>query len=161
MTQPKHELLAQRLTQILIQLNEGQTLEPAALAAEFGVNLRTIQRDLSERLGFLELVKIEGSGKTQYRLHPSALGKLTTQDLRRFASLAGVQGLFPNLDHRFLRELFDQRVESAWLVKGPAYEENSNHQHRFALLEQAIQQRQSRARWAKPHRQDLRTGAPL
>ena len=149
MPQRDHEQLAQRLTHILIKLNEGQALEPAALAQEFGVNLRTIQRDLSERLGFLPFEKVEkpdGQGsapKTQYRLHPSALGKLTLQDLRRFASLAGVQGLFPDLGSGFLRELFDQRVESAWLVKGPAYEDNSARQSLFAQLEHAIHQRQS------------------
>lgn len=151
MPQRNHEQLAQRLTHILIKLNEGQALEPAALAEEFGVNLRTIQRDLSDRLGFLPFEKVEkpdvqdiGSPtKNQYRLHPSALGKLTAQDLRRFASLAGVQGLFPDLGSGFLRELFDQRVESAWLVKGTTYEDNSARQPLFAQLEQAIRQRQS------------------
>ena len=134
-----HELLAQRLTQILLKLNDGQALEPAALAEEFGVNLRTIQRDLNERLAFLPLDK---TGAT-YSLHASALGKLTLQDLRRFASLAGVQGLFPDLSLDFLRELFDNRVESAWLVKGPHYEDHSDHKMQFAQLEQAILQRQT------------------
>jgi len=75
----------------------------------------------------------------QYRLHPSALGKLT----RLFASLAVVLFFFPDLGSTFLRELFDQRVESAWLVKGPAFEYNSARQPLFAQLEQAIRQRQS------------------
>ncbi len=126
-----HELLAQRLTQILIQLNQGQALEPAALAEEFGVTLRTIQRDLNERLAFLPIDKTGGT----YRLQASALGKLTLQDLRRFASLAGVQGLFPDLSLDFLRELFDQRVESAWLVKGPQYEDHSDHKAQFDALQ--------------------------
>ena len=143
MPQRDHEQLAQRLTHILIKLNEGQALEPAALAEEFGVNLRTIQRDLNERLGFLPFEKVEkadGQGKTLYRLQPSTLGKLTVQDLRRFASLAGVQGLFPDLSTGYLGELFDQRIETAWLVKGPSFEDNSARQPLFAQLEQAIHQ---------------------
>jgi len=139
MSQSDHDLLAQRLTHILIKLNQGLALEPAALAEEFGVNLRTIQRDLNERLGFLPFEKSSG----QYRLQASALGKLNLQDLRRFASLAGVQGLFPDLSLDFLRELFDQQVETAWLVKGPQYEDHSDSKVQFAQLEQAILQRQT------------------
>ena len=137
--QGDHDLLAQRLTQILIQLNQGKTLEPSALAKQFGVNLRTIQRDLNERFSFLPLEKSGG----QYKLHPSALGKLSLLDLRRFASLAGVQGLFPDLSAEFLRELFDTRTESAWLIKGPQYEDHSQHEAIFSLLKQAILQYQT------------------
>lgn len=135
----EHDLLAQRLTQILIQLNQGKSLEPSALAKQFGVNLRTIQRDLNERFSFLPLEKSGG----QYKLHPSALGKLSLLDLRRFASLAGVQGLFPDLSAEFLRELFDTRTETAWLVKGPQYEDHSQHEANFSLLKQAILQYQT------------------
>jgi predicted DNA-binding transcriptional regulator YafY len=129
-----HEVLAQRLTQIISKLNQGEALVPAALAEEFGVTLRTIQRDLNERLNFLPFEKADG----RYRLHPSALGKLTLQDMRQFASMAGVQGLFPDLSHQFLRELFDSRIESAWLVKGPEYEDHSGREAVFAQLGQAI-----------------------
>jgi predicted DNA-binding transcriptional regulator YafY len=122
-----HEVLAQRLTQIISKLNQGEALVPAALAEEFGVTLRTIQRDLNERLNFLPFEKADG----RYRLHPSALGKLTLQDMRQFASMAGVQGLFPDLSHQFLRELFDSRIESAWLVKGPEYEDHSGREASF------------------------------
>lgn len=139
MQTPEHELLAQRLTQILSKLNQGEAISPSALAKEFGVTLRTIQRDLNDRLSFLPFEKADG----QYRLHPSALGKLTLQDMRQFASMAGVQGLFPDLSHRFLRELFDNRIESAWLVKGPEYEDHSGREAIFAHLGQAITARQS------------------
>lgn len=138
MSNRDHEQLAQRLTHILIKFNQGEALRPAALAEEFGVDPRTIQRDLGERLGFLPLEKTKG----QYRLHPSALGKLNLQDLRRFASLAGVQDLFPDLSLTFLRELFDHRVESAWLVKGPEFEDHSGQQALFKQLETATLQRQ-------------------
>jgi predicted DNA-binding transcriptional regulator YafY len=129
-----HEALAQRLTQILFKFNQGEHLTPAALAEEFGVTLRTIQRDLSDRLGFLPIEKVKG----KYHLHPSALGKLTLQDMRQFASMAGVQGLFPDLSQQFLRELFDSRVEQAWMVKGPEYEDHNGREAIFAQLSQTI-----------------------
>ena len=49
-----------RLVQILKKLNQGQKLDPKALANEFGVNLRAIQRDLNERFAFLNLEKVDG-----------------------------------------------------------------------------------------------------
>jgi predicted DNA-binding transcriptional regulator YafY len=44
-----HDTLVFRLAQILVKLNQGEKLDPQGLADEFGVNLRTIQRDLNER----------------------------------------------------------------------------------------------------------------
>ena len=70
---PKHQdTIAYRLTEILRRLNEGEKLEPHALVEEFGVNLRTIQRDLNERFAFLELEKKDGV----YTINRLRLGKL-------------------------------------------------------------------------------------
>lgn len=86
-----HEKLPHRLTQILARLNDGQTLDPRALAEEFGVSLRTMQRDLTQRFAFLGLERIDGG----YRLDPGRLGQIHSADLERFACLAGIQGLYP------------------------------------------------------------------
>jgi predicted DNA-binding transcriptional regulator YafY len=98
------------------------------------VNLRTVQRDLNERFAYLPLEKIEG----RYRLDPAFLGKLSTKDIERFASLAGVRGLFPSLSDEFLRDIFDARIQSALLVKGHHYEDLAGKEALFRLLEQAI-----------------------
>ena len=45
---------------IAYRLTEGGKPEPHALMEEFGINLRTTQRDLSERFAFLELEKKNG-----------------------------------------------------------------------------------------------------
>src|SRR5450830_497977 len=103
-----------RLVQILKKLNQGERLNPKALAEEFNVNLRAIQRDLNERFSFLQLEKTDGL----YHVHPTLLGKLSLRDVGRFAGLAGVRGLFPSLSDEFLREIFDARIQSALLVKG-------------------------------------------
>lgn len=129
-----HDTLARRLTEILIKLNQGERLDPQQLAHEFGVNLRTIQRDLNERFGFLPLDKKDGL----YSLDPAYLGRLGLADLDRFASLAGVRGLYPSLCDKFLRDLLDSRLQSALLVKGPQYEDLGSRQHDFKQLEQAI-----------------------
>ena len=129
-----HDTLVYRLAQRLVQLNQGEALDPQALAEEFGVNLRTIQRDLNVRFAYLPLVKREG----RYQLDPVYLGKLSTRDIERFASLAGVHGLFPSLSDEFLRDIFDSRIQSALLVKGHNYEDRAGKEEQFRLLERAI-----------------------
>ena len=57
MTTGNHDTLVYRLAQILVKLNQGEKLDPLTLADEFGVNLRTIQRDLNVRFAYLPLQK--------------------------------------------------------------------------------------------------------
>lgn len=129
-----HDTLVYRLAQILVKLNQGEKLDPQALAEEFGVNLRTIQRDLNVRFAYLPLEKVDG----HYRLDPSFLGKLNTRDIERFASLAGIRGLFPSLSDDFLRDIFDNRIQTALLIKGHHYEDIAGKEALFRQLEQAI-----------------------
>ena len=129
-----HDTLVFRLAQILVKLNQGEKLDPQSLAGEFGVNLRTIQRDLNVRFGYLPLQKSDGC----YHLDPAFLGKLSTKDIERFAGLAGVRGLFPSLSDEFLRDIFDTRVQAALLVKGHHYENLAGKEPMFNALEKAI-----------------------
>jgi predicted DNA-binding transcriptional regulator YafY len=134
MTTGTHDTLVYRLAQILVKLNQGEKLDPLSLADEFGVNLRTIQRDLNVRFAYLPLQKTDG----RYHLDPAYLGKLSTRDIERFASLAGVRGLFPTLSDDFLGDIFDSRMQSALLVKGHNYENLSGKEELFRQLERAI-----------------------
>lgn len=134
MVNNNHETLVFRLAQILVKLNQGERLDPQSLADEFRVNLRTIQRDLNERFAYLPLKKVDG----RYLLEPSFLGKLSTRDIERFATLAGVKGLFPSLSDDFLRDIFDTRIQAALLVKGHHYEDLRGKEALFRQLEEAI-----------------------
>ena len=134
MTGANHDTLCRRLAMMLMKLNQGDSLDPKELSEEFGVNLRTIQRDLNERFGYLPLQKSDG----RYRLEPAFLGKLSTRDIERFASLAGVRGLFPSLSDDFLRDIFDARLQGALLIKGHHYEDLSGKEGLFKQLERAI-----------------------
>jgi predicted DNA-binding transcriptional regulator YafY len=129
-----HDTLVYRLAQMLVYLNQGERLDPEDLADKFGVNLRTIQRDLNERFAYLPLQKTEG----RYHLDPVFLGKLSTKDIQRFAALAGVRGLFPSLNDDFLRDIFDARAQEALLIKGHHYEDLAGKEQIFRDIEQAI-----------------------
>jgi predicted DNA-binding transcriptional regulator YafY len=134
LTAANHDTLVRRLVMILIKLNQGEKLDPRQLAHEFDVNLRTVQRDINERFSYLPLEKSDG----KYYLNPAFLGKLALKDIERFASLAGVAGLFPTLSEDFLREIFDARIQSALLIKGHHYEDLRGKEESFKKLEQAI-----------------------
>jgi predicted DNA-binding transcriptional regulator YafY len=133
-TTQDHETLVARLARILIRLNQGEVLDPKALAEEFQVHPRTIQRDLNERFAYLPLKK-EGNG---YRLESFYLGKLTTSDIQQFAAIAGIKGLFPSLNNGFLKSVLDATVSQAYLVKGHHYEDTQGYAHLFQPLESAI-----------------------
>lgn len=138
MASDNHDTLVYRLAQMLVKLNQGEKLNPQALADEFGVNLRTIQRDLNVRFAYLPLQKTNG----YYHLDQTFLGKLSIKDVDRFAGLAGVRGLFPSLTDDFLRDIFDARIQAAVMVKGHNYEDMAGKETVFRILEQAIVGRQ-------------------
>jgi predicted DNA-binding transcriptional regulator YafY len=138
MASDNHDTLVYRLSQMLVKLNQGEKLNPQALAEEFGVNLRTVQRDLNVRFAYLPLQKTNG----YYHLDPTFLGKLSTKDVDRFAGLAGVRGLFPSLSDEFLRDIFDARIQAAVMVKGHNYENLAGKETDFRHLEGAIVGRQ-------------------
>lgn len=138
-TESKEPSYAIRLVTILQKLNNGDKLQPKALAKELGVDLRTIQRYLSDQFSFLKLERVDG----YYQMQSHLLGKLTSRDVERFASLAGVRGMFPWLNDEFLREMLDTQLQSALLVKGPPIEELTvSQQILFGQLENAIRNHQ-------------------
>lgn len=136
MTQGHHDTIAYRLSQILMKLNQGDHLDPAELAEEFGTHIRTIQRDLKVRMAYLPLLKTRG----RYHLEPAYLGKLNFNDIERFATLAGVKGLFPSLSRDFLKDALSEKSDPAWVVRGHHYEDLSGHQEIFDWLKDAINQ---------------------
>ena len=129
-----HDTLVYRLSQILMKFNRGEPLHINALAAEFGVHPRTIQRDLNERLGELPLTRV-GSCYTLDQVH---LDKYQLRDVQRFAKTAGVEHLFPNLLAQ-LRGVSGQVASSSAIsVRGHEYESLAGFESAFAQLERAI-----------------------
>jgi len=137
MTSGSHDTLVHRLSLMLLKLNQGEALDPRALAEEFGVNLRTIQRDLNRRFTYLPLHKSDG----RYRLDPAFLGQFTAKDVQAFAALAGVQELFPHLTDEFLRDVFDAGMRRSVLVRGHHHESLAGREVTFRLAERAIADR--------------------
>ena len=54
-----HDKISIRLIQIIMKFNNGEKSSVEELAAEFNVNIRTIQRDLNERLSYLSKAELK------------------------------------------------------------------------------------------------------
>lgn len=83
------ETIARRLALIIATLMQGEAVNLRQLASITGVCERTIQRDLNDRLSFLQLIR---NGNI-YRL---AKTPRQTRELDEFANSMGLTGLFPD-----------------------------------------------------------------
>lgn len=129
-----HDKIATRLAIILNKLNSNERFSIEDLIDEFNVTKRTIQRDLNERLSYLPIKK----ENNLYFLEEYYLGKLNFNDIKTFATLSGIKELYPNLSEEFLKSILDDTVSKAYLIKGHNYENVSDKQDEFKLIEKSI-----------------------
>ncbi len=113
-----HDKLAVRLAQILMRFNNGGRFSLEELASEFNVDIRTIQRDLNQRLSFMPIKKENG----KYFLESFVLGKLSVKDIQNFAMLSRIQELYPKLDEDFITDLLNSKVNSIFMIKNNGFE---------------------------------------
>ncbi|EOW5941179.1 DeoR family transcriptional regulator [Escherichia coli O13,129,135:H11] len=114
----KHDKLGYRLGLILTRLNNGESLAVRELSEEFNVCEKTIRRDLTQRLSYLNLIRQNG----RYRLSDGVLGQRSNADLRHFTRILGIEGLFPRWDDRLLSIFRFQRQdlrEQLQVLRGP------------------------------------------
>lgn len=71
-----HDKLGMRLGIILTELFSGKTVELETLSLEFNVSVRTIQRDLNERLMYLPISNTRGT----YKLDPTYLARIVSSN---------------------------------------------------------------------------------
>lgn len=129
-----YDKIATRLAQIIYKLNNGERFTQQELVEEFNVDMRTIQRDLHERLTSLPIEKQNG----YYSLASYALGKLTMQDIQNFAILSGIQSLYPALDRKFMSDLLSIKLNTSYLVKHQGFEDISSKRDLFEQISGAI-----------------------
>lgn len=65
----RHDRLAVRLSVVISRLMAGESLSIQALADEFGVSERTLQRDFHQRLGHLDIIQDNGFYRLNCDLH--------------------------------------------------------------------------------------------
>lgn len=110
--------LAERLAEIIGMLNNGESICTTSLAERFSTSERTIQRDITQRLSFLSLIKSDNL----WKMDTQSIGKLSHKVIQNFAAISGIRELYPTLDDNFLKSIMDVEHVSAFLVKPHNYE---------------------------------------
>lgn len=133
--------LAERITEIIGMLNNGESVNTKQLAEQFETSERTIQRDITERLRFLSLIKSDKG----WKMDTQSIGKLSQKVIKNFAAISGIRDMYPTLDDDFLKSLMDVEQQSAFLIKPHHYESLSNQPSKllFNKLETAITRSES------------------
>ena len=157
----KGQKLAQRITHILALLYQGDTIDKHQLAEQFGVAVRTIERDLGERLaGIIE--PTDGGG---WQLRPEHRASIPATHLGSYARMAGVQHVFPDRSLPWLIRQLETPADARGLQVQPAPEEDIAAPH-FAALQAACQQHRpcrftysGKAREVQPYRLIHKGGA--
>ena len=132
--------LAERLTKIIVMLNNGIHLDLKSLAGEFGVSKRTLDRDIERLSSCLPLQ--QNSQTKKFYLERHYLGQLKPQDIKNFAQLSGIAQLYPSLDISFLREILDSRASSIYSAKGSSSEDATLLTVFFEMFSTAIEKSQ-------------------
>ena len=152
----KGEKLAQRLSYILALLHQGDMIDKRQLARSFQVDVRTIERDLNERLYGVA----ERNTAGHWQLTHAARSTIPTRHLHAYAALVGTQHLFPDGSLRFLLEQLDVPEPQRAMQVHPVSGEDLNGQNlQFTQLQAAIQARhechfvyKDKPRHAQPYR---------
>jgi predicted DNA-binding transcriptional regulator YafY len=135
MKNDRDKILA-RLSSILGKLNAGESVIVSELAEEYGVSIKTIDRDIKA----FSFLPIRSDKKGCYSLEPYALGKLSYDDIKNFAVLSGAKHLFPTLSDDFIADILNEKIRSAYLVKASMHEDLSPKSENFTSITAAILQ---------------------
>lgn len=108
----RYDRLASRLAILVSRLFMGETFSVRQLAQEFGVSERTVQRDLRERLRYLDIEYIDGHVSLRDARGPFR----TNSDILRFARITSVAHYFPALDPKLLSVLLDSGQDSPCII---------------------------------------------
>lgn len=134
----KGEKLAQRLSQILARLHQGDAVDKHQLAQDFQVDVRTIERDLGERLCGI----VERSADGQWQLTHTARSSIPAKHLHGYARMSGTEHLFPDNSLRYLLEqLHTPEQQRTTHVQAIAHEDLRPRTQEFLQLQTAIEQK--------------------
>lgn len=132
----KGEKLARRLSNILALLHQGDCLDKHSLAHMFHVDVRTIERDLADRLHGI----VERNASGLWQLTHTSRSTIPAKQLNDYAQMLGMQRLFPDSSLRYLlTQLEKPSSHRSMQVQAAASEDLGDKILHFASLESAIE----------------------
>lgn len=133
----KGEKLAQRLSHILALLHQGNAIDKHELAQRFSVDLRTIERDLGERLRGIA----ERNDDGRWQLLRAARSTIPARYLHGYAQLIGSAHVFPDTSLCYLLEQLETPESGRTMrVQPTSHEDLREHSDHFVRLQIAIEQ---------------------
>jgi len=114
-----YEAYAERIVGTLLKLYQNESITKESYMEEFGVVERTFFRDMNRMAGI-----VERTADNHYRLVKPFQSGLTLQDLKQFAELTGVDGLFPEFSRSFILAFLHTLTQHSYQVKGNGYEKD-------------------------------------
>nr|WP_321428123.1 WYL domain-containing protein [uncultured Campylobacter sp.] len=120
-------------------LSRGGALNPKELIKDFGVSMRTFERDIVMMQTYFDIKLIKGKDKLwriERGLHED--GALSFGDIKHFAQTSGIAGLYPRLDDDIIADVISPRTSEIFDVKGAKNEQIAGLKEMFNELGAAI-----------------------
>ena len=145
-----------RISNILARLHQGEILDKEELAAKYGVDIRTIERDLHKRLSGI----VERNDKGHWRLKQAVRGSIPATKLSDYTQMIGTARMFPDSSTHYLLGQLDEPESSRTIrVQAAPVEDLQPQSLLFTQLQNAIAKRNefsftygNKARRAHPYR---------
>ncbi|MCI6340920.1 MAG: WYL domain-containing protein [Campylobacter sp.] len=141
-------------------LSRGGALNPKELVRDFGVSMRTFERDIVMMQTYFDVKLIKGKDRLwriERGLHED--GALSFGDIKHFAQTSGIAGLYPRLDDSMIADVISPETSQIYDIKGTPNEEISRLKEMFEELGAAISDHyeisfyyKEKARQAKPYK---------
>ena len=129
--------LAQRLSKIPALLHQGDEIDKRWLAEKYKVSVRTIERDLADRLHGI----VEHTADGRWQLVPHQRSTIPARHLHDYTHMAGTAQLFPDRSLPYLLEQLDTpEPRRATRVQPIPHEDLRTQGRAFAQLQTAIEQ---------------------
>ena len=128
--------LAQRLSKIPALLHQGDEIDKRWLAEKYKVSVRTIERDLADRLHGI----VEHTADGRWQLVPHQRSTIPARHLHDYTHMAGTAQLFPDRSLPYLLEQLDTpEPRRATRVQPIPHEDLRTQSPAFAQLQAAIE----------------------
>lgn len=111
------EKMVRRFMIMLKMLYSGQGLSTNELCKEFGISLRTLQRDIPRLQDYCDIELEKGKdGKYYISRTGHEDGSLSFGDIKTFAQKSGIEDLYPKLDAPMIADVLNISVSKSFSV---------------------------------------------
>lgn len=131
-------------------LSRGGALNPKELIKDFGVSMKTFERDKKAMQIYFDIRLIKGKDKLwriERGLHED--GALSFGDIKRFAQTSGIAGLYPTLNNDMIANALSPVISKIYDIKGVPNEQIPELKKAFNELGAAISEHYEISFWYK------------